>query len=91
VPRAILVPTAERDAALGLSIFAPVFRAARALICSPEEYHRASRQHVMPGVVVGIGSDARDLARSRPAECDVRPVRDLAGRIDRTGCAELFD
>ena len=68
--KAILVPTAERDAAIGLSIFAPVFRAARALMYnSPEE--RAIIQAVsgntsVPGVVVGIGSDLpRETAPDR--------------------------
>ena len=30
--KAVLVPTAERDDAIGVSIFAPLFRAARALM-----------------------------------------------------------
>ena len=82
--KAILVPTAERDPALGLSIFAPVFRAARALMYnSPEE--RAMIQAVsgntsVPGVVVGIGSELpRETApeRFRRTYEVARPVRDL--------------
>src|SRR5439155_5260146 len=59
--RAILVPTAERDAAIGLSIFPPLFRSVRALMYnSPEEramIHAVSANHDVPGVVVGIGSE----------------------------------
>ncbi|PYR03479.1 MAG: hexosyltransferase, partial [Acidobacteria bacterium] len=55
------MPTAERDAAIGLSIFPPLFRAVRAVMYnSPEEramiYAIAANQSV-PGVVVGVGSD----------------------------------
>src|SRR6185437_2026436 len=59
--RAILVPTAERDSAIGLSIFTPMFKSVRALMYnSPEERAMiqalAGNEHV-PSVVVGIGSD----------------------------------
>jgi glycosyltransferase involved in cell wall biosynthesis len=97
--KAILVPTAERDAALGLSIFAPVFRAARAVMYnSPEE--RAIIQAVsgntsVPGVVVGIGSDLpRETSPDRfRRKYDVSgPFVIYVGRIDANkGCAELFD
>src|SRR4029077_9435867 len=59
--RAILVPTAERDSAIGLSIFKPIFSGVRALMYnSPEE--RAMIQAIAPNrgapsVVVGVGSD----------------------------------
>ena len=40
--KAILVPTAERDATIGLSIFQPLFRSVRAVMYnSPEEIGRA--------------------------------------------------
>jgi glycosyltransferase involved in cell wall biosynthesis len=97
--KAILVPTAERDAALGLSIFGPVFRAARALMYnSPEEralIQAASGNTSVPGVVVGIGSD---LPRETSPERFRRkyevagPFVIYVGRIDQNkGCAELFD
>jgi glycosyltransferase involved in cell wall biosynthesis len=97
--KAILVPTAERDAALGLAIFGPVFRAARALMYnSPEEralIQAASGNTSVPGVVVGIGSD---LPRETSAERFRRkfsvagPFVIYVGRIDQNkGCAELFD
>ncbi len=97
--KAILVPTAERDAALGLSIFGPVFRAARALMYnSPEEraiIQAASGNASVPGVVVGIGSDLpRETAPDRfRRKFDVAgPFVIYVGRIDRNkGCAELFD
>jgi glycosyltransferase involved in cell wall biosynthesis len=97
--KAILVPTAERDAALGLSVFGPVFRGVRALMYnSPEE--RALIQGVsgnasVPGVVVGIGSDLpRETSPERfRRKYDVAgPFVVYVGRIDQNkGCAELFD
>ena len=97
--KAILVPTAERDAALGLSIFGPVFRAARAVMYnSPEEraiIQAASGNASVPGVVVGIGSDLpRETApdRFRRKYNVAGPFVIYVGRIDRNkGCAELFD
>jgi hypothetical protein len=64
--KAILVPTAERDEVLGLSIFAPILRGVRACMYnSPEErallQAMAGRDDV-PGVVVGVGSSTRTRA-----------------------------
>src|SRR4029079_11081770 len=59
--KAILVPTAERDHAIGVSIFHPVFRGVRAVMYnSPEEQRMiqaATNNRDVPGVVVGIGSE----------------------------------
>src|SRR5439155_14738367 len=59
--RAVLVPTAERDEAVGLNLFQPMFRGVRALMYnSPEErtmIQAVSGNHDVPGVVVGVGSD----------------------------------
>src|SRR5204862_2953760 len=59
--KAIIVPTAERDPAIALSIFGPVFRGVRALMYnSPEEramIDAAANNADVPGVVVGVGSD----------------------------------
>jgi hypothetical protein len=59
--KAVIVPTAERDPAITLAIFAPVFRAVRALMYnSPEEQAMitaASGNDAVAGVVVGVGSD----------------------------------
>ena len=98
--KAILVPTAERDAALGLSIFAPVFRGvARADVqLARRARHDPGRRPAttsVPGVVVGIGSDLpRETAPERfRRKYDIRgPFVIYVGRIDENkGCAELFD
>ena len=77
-PKAVLVPTAERDAAVGLSIFGPIFRGVRALMFNSFE-ERAMLQHAagrdLPGVVVGVGSDVPERPRARPL-----PRRSTASR-----------
>ncbi len=97
--RAILIPTAERDEAIGLSIFAPIFRGVRALMYnSPEERVMieavAGNQHV-PGVVVGVGSDVPPNPQPNRfrQKYDLRePFAIYVGRIDENkGCKELFD
>jgi glycosyltransferase involved in cell wall biosynthesis len=95
--KAVLVPTAERDPAIGLSLFGPVFRGARALMYnSPEE--RALIEHVSqrrgPGVIVGVGSEIPERpqpARFRRKYHARRPFALYVGRIDENkGCRELF-
>jgi glycosyltransferase involved in cell wall biosynthesis len=97
--RAVLVPTAERDPALGLAIFAPIFRGVRGIMYnSPEEQMLiravACNDHV-PGVVVGIGSEIPDViepARAKTKFGLTEPYVVYVGRIDiNKGCAELFD
>ena len=97
--RAVLVPTAERDQALGLAMFGPIFRGVRAIMYnSPEEQllirAAASNDHV-PGVVVGIGSEIPavvDPARARAKFDLAGRYMVYVGRIDANkGCAELFD
>ncbi len=96
--RAILVPTAERDPVMGMGIFPPIFRGARAIMYnSPEEramIQAASGNESVPGVVVGVGSDVPDRADARRFRrthgIESRFVLYL-GRIDENkGCAELF-
>jgi glycosyltransferase involved in cell wall biosynthesis len=95
--KAILIPTAERDPALGLSIVAPVFRMARALMYNSHE-ERAIIEHVSqrqgPGVVVGVGSEIPDhpqAARFRRNHQVRRPFALYLGRIDENkGCPEMF-
>ena len=97
--KAILVPTAERDGALGLSMFGPIFRSVRAVMYnSPEE--RALIQTVsgnsdVPGVVVGIGSDippSSNAIRFRQKFNMRDRFAIYIGRIDENkGCPELFD
>jgi glycosyltransferase involved in cell wall biosynthesis len=96
--RAVLVPTAEREPALGLALFQPIFRGVRAIMYnSPEEQaliHAVSRNEDVPGVVVGIGSEIPqqvDAARARQKFGLNDPYVVYVGRIDANkGCAELF-
>ncbi len=97
-PRAILVPTAERDEAIGLAIFPPIFRSVRAVMYnSPEEramIHAVARNEEVPGVVVGIGSDVAQNpqpGRFRQKYNIRGPFAVYVGRIDQNkGCGELF-
>jgi glycosyltransferase involved in cell wall biosynthesis len=97
--RALLVPTAERDGAVGLSIFGPIFRGARALMYNSFE-ERAMIQAVsgnagVPHVVVGVGSEVpaqTDPDRFRRKFGISSPFVVYVGRIDENkGCKELFD
>jgi len=95
--KAILVPTAERDPAVGLSIFGPLFRGARAVMYNSLE-ERAMIESVSqrkgPGVVVGVGSAIPD--RTQPwrfkKKFNVKgPFAIYIGRLDENkGCKELF-
>ena len=97
--RAVLVPTAERDSAIGLSIFKPIFGGVRALMYnSPEE--RAMIQALagnrdVPGVVVGIGSEVPQNPQPNRfrQKFNIRgPFAVYVGRIDENkGCKELFE
>ena len=97
--RAILVPTAERDATIGLSIFQPLFKSVRAVMYnSPEEramINAVSHNEAVPGVVVGIGSKVPNSTqpnRFRQKHHIRGPFAVYVGRIDQNkGCAELFD
>ena len=97
--KAILVPTAERDGALGLGIYPPVFRGIRALMYNSYE-ERALIQGVagndaVPGVVVGVGSEIPERSNAGRFRQKFN-LRDrfaiYVGRIDENkGCVELFD
>jgi glycosyltransferase involved in cell wall biosynthesis len=97
--KAILVPTAERDPAVGLGIFGPVFRGVRALMHnSPEEramIRAVARTHDVPSVVVGVGSELPEQPQAQRfrQKFDIRgPFAIYVGRIDENkGCQELFD
>jgi len=91
------VPTAERDAAAGVSLFAPVFRSVRSLMFNSLEERKllesvAGQQ--LPGVVVGVGSEIPE--RTQPWRLKKklgikRPYAIYIGRIDENkGCKELF-
>jgi glycosyltransferase involved in cell wall biosynthesis len=96
--KAVLVPTAERESSVGLSMFSPVFRGVRAIMYNSFEERAminalSSNTHV-PGVVVGVGSDipaAVDPERARRTFGLQAPFIIYVGRIDANkGCAELF-
>jgi len=97
--RAVLVPTMERDPALGLAMFGAIFRGVRAIMynsCEEQALIRAASSNVhVPGVVVGIGSEIP--ASVDPARAGARfglqaPYVVYVGRIDANkGCAEMFD
>ncbi len=97
--RAILVPTAERDPALGLAIFGPTFRGVRALMYNSHEERATiqgvSNNHAVPGIVVGVGSEVppRPSAKRFRARTGIRGRFALyVGRIDENkGCDELFE
>jgi glycosyltransferase involved in cell wall biosynthesis len=97
--KAVLVPTAERDPAVGLSMFGPVFRGVRGIMYNSHEeramIQNASHNQDVPGVIVGVGSevpDRTDPARFRRRHRINRPFAIYVGRIDANkGCGELFD
>ena len=97
--KAVLVPTAERDGALGLGIFAPIFRGIRAFMYNSYEeratIQSVSNNHAVPGVVVGIGSEipAQSSAGRFRQKFGMRDRFAIyVGRIDQNkGCAELFE
>jgi glycosyltransferase involved in cell wall biosynthesis len=97
--KAILVPTAERDGALGLTMFGAVFRGARALMYNSFEeralINGVSGNHEVPGVVVGVGSEIPEQtspARFRHKFNFRERFAIYVGRIDENkGCGELFD
>jgi glycosyltransferase involved in cell wall biosynthesis len=97
--KAILVPTAERDGALGLALFGPIFRGVRALMYNSFEeralIQAAANNADVPGVVVGVGSDipAHSSAVRFRQKFNMRERFALyIGRIDENkGCGELFD
>jgi glycosyltransferase involved in cell wall biosynthesis len=97
--KAILVPTAERDGALGLGLYPPVFRGVRALMYNSHEERAlvrgVSQNESVPGVVVGIGSEIPERTNGGRfrQKFDIRDRYAIyVGRIDENkGCAELFE
>ena len=97
--RSVLVPTAERDPALGLALFGPTFRTVRAIMYNSLEeralIQRVSSNERVPACVVGVGSDVPSRASSRRFRQRRKLGRRFAiyvGRIDENkGCEELFD
>ena len=97
--RAVLVPTAEREPALALAIFQPIFRGVRAIMYNSLEeraaIHGLAHNEDVPGVVVGVGSmipAVVDAARARRVFGLSRPFIVYVGRIEENkGCGEMFD
>jgi glycosyltransferase involved in cell wall biosynthesis len=97
--RAVLVPTAEREASLGLTSFGAIFRGVRAIMYNSFEeralIHAVSANYTVPGVVVGVGSDIPptvDPSRFRRTFNVKGRFVIYVGRIDANkGCAELFE
>lgn len=96
--RAILVPTAEEDPAIGLAVMKPLFRAPRGIVyLTPEEQalvEDASGNQSVPSVVIGSGINlpepeaGYDFRRAHGIE---RPFLLYVGRIDRNkGALQLF-
>ncbi|MCG6925575.1 MAG: glycosyltransferase family 4 protein [Acidobacteria bacterium] len=96
--KALLVPTAEEDPAIQLTVFKELFRAPRGIVyLTPEEQalvQGASGNQAVPSVVIGSGLDLP------PADGSVdfaarygltRPFILYVGRIDKNkGCVTLF-
>jgi glycosyltransferase involved in cell wall biosynthesis len=97
--RAVLVPTAERDPTLGLTMLRPIFRGVRAIMYNSLEeralINAVADNQAIPGVVVGVGSaipSAAEPDRARQKFNLRHPYVIYVGRIDANkGCAELFD
>jgi glycosyltransferase involved in cell wall biosynthesis len=97
--RAILVPTAERDPAVGVSLFGPLFRGVRAIMYNSFEeralINAVSANSDVPSVVVGVGSEVPerpDPERFRRKFGIRDPFAIYIGRIDENkGCKALFE
>jgi glycosyltransferase involved in cell wall biosynthesis len=97
--RAILVPTAEDDGVYHLPIYAPLFRAPRAVVYNSAEeremIQRVSHNEETPGEVVGVGSQLPthlDPAAFRARSGIEGPFLLYVGRVDlNKGCPELFE
>jgi glycosyltransferase involved in cell wall biosynthesis len=96
--KALLVPTAEEDPAIELTVFKELFRAPRGIVyLTPEErslVQDAGRNHDVPSVVIGSGLNlpAADPGLDFAARHGIeRPFVLYVGRIDKNkGCVNLF-
>lgn len=100
VPRkSILVPTAEKDGAVELSIFKELFNLPRAIIYNSHEEKRLIQAHSnnypVPSDIVGVGSKIPAWIRKERFREKYQinfPYIIYIGRIDENkGCKELFD
>lgn len=96
--RAILVPTAEEDPAIGLGVMKRLFHAPRGIVyLTPEEQalvEDSSGNRELPSVVIGSGINLPDAASPsdlRTSHGLERPFILYVGRVDRNkGCVALF-
>ncbi len=96
--RAVLVPTAHDEPALGLSIYEPVFHAPRAIAFNTEEeralVHERFRNRRVPNDILGVGVEVpadRSADRFRERFKIEGPFVLYIGRIvESKGCRELF-
>ena len=97
--KAIVVPTAEREPAIGVSVFKPMLAGVRGLVyLTPEERDlvgAASGNQALPSIVAGSGSEIPSQVepeRFRRKYGIDGPFAIYVGRIDRNkGCDELFE
>jgi glycosyltransferase involved in cell wall biosynthesis len=97
--KALLVPTAEDDGVYRLGLFAPFFRAPRAVVWNSVEERSMIERAVggvdVPGDVVGVGSalpERVDPEGFRRRHGVSGPFLLYVGRIDENkGCRQLFD
>ncbi len=97
--KSILVPTAERDAVIHLSLFKDLFRKPRAFVYNSVEeknmINALSRNQDIPGDVVGVGTEIPDQFSPDDFRQKYGLDRDYViyiGRIDENkGCSQLFE
>ncbi len=101
--RAVLLPTAEEDAAIGLSVLADFFSApAACLYLTPEEEQLVTSRATRPpaiSAVIGMGLDPALADAAQPAHDQAlspalppAPYLLYLGRVDRNkGCHTLFE
>jgi hypothetical protein len=94
--RAILVPRADADPAIGARIFRDVFQGARAILFdSPEErslIDAVCAAHDVPNAVIGAGADVAQNpqpARFRHKQNIRGPFAIYVGRLDDRSCGNL--
>lgn len=97
--RAVLVPTAEEDPAIGLDVLEPYFQKPSGfLFLTPEEQELVSRRagrRLGPAAVIGAGLDPPPLGHAGASDDGSgisSPYLLYLGRIDRNkGCHTLFE
>ncbi len=97
-PKAVLVPTAEKDEVIELDIFKNMFHLPRAIVYNSIEERAmiwsTTGNHKVKGDVVGVGSDVPEVKDSALFEAShgvSAPYMIYVGRVDQNkGCQTLF-